>query len=163
MTNEALLEELKKELGSLDNRDQQTVEAVLKILKAERGAAQAPVARSASLTPTSSPGRFTGENPPASVYLALSQDERFDLQCALLDLNADWLRRTFDELGAAWIMVVDGEVIAWSADVDQYPQEAEILKVCGEMGKFPFVFDDERLVQIEETGWSATRTTRVTF
>jgi hypothetical protein len=158
MTNEAWLEALKNKLGDLDERDRQTVEAVLKILKTGSEAAIPAIAHSLLLKPTRFPSEFVGENLIAQEYLALPQDDRFDLQCALLDLNADWLNQTFDELGAAWIMVVDGEVVAWSPDVDQYPQEAEVLAVCHETGKFPFVFDDERLLQIEEasTAWSAT-------
>jgi hypothetical protein len=127
MTDRALIEELKKQLGHLDEKDRPTVEAALNILRAESGEAIAAVSPSPFLKPTRFPSGFVGENLFVQDYLALSHDERFDLQCALLDLNADWLKQTVDELGAAWVMVVDGEVVAWSPDVDQYPQEAEVL------------------------------------
>jgi hypothetical protein len=55
-------------------------------------------------------------------------------------------------------MVVDGEVVASSPNIDEYPQHSDVLNVCEQKGKFPFIFDDERLLLIEESSspWSAT-------
>ena len=55
-------------------------------------------------------------------------------------------------------MVVDGEVVASSPDIDKYPQEADVLNICQQKGKFPFIFDDERCLLIEETSspWPPT-------
>jgi len=104
------------------------------------------------------PSGFIGENLTLEEYTNLSQEERFQLQCALLDVNREWLHRQFHLFGAAWIMVVDGEVVASSPNIDEYPQQSDVLNVCERKGKFPFIFDDERLLLIEESSspWSAT-------
>lgn len=101
---------------------------------------------------------FIGENLTLEEYTSLNQEEKFQLQCALLDANREWIQRKFQQTGAAWIMVVDGEVVASSPHIDAYPQEPDVLKVCEQEGKFPFIFDDERLLLIEESSspWSAT-------
>jgi hypothetical protein len=107
---------------------------------------------------TTFPSGFVGENVTLEEYTSLSQEEKFQLQCALLDANSAWIRRRFQQMGAAWIMVIDGEVVASSPDIDEYPQESDVLRICQQQGVFPFIFDDERLLLTEESAspWSAT-------
>ena len=101
---------------------------------------------------------FIGENLTLEEYTNLSEEEKFQLQCTLLEANREWIHRKFQQIDAAWIMVVDGEVVASSSDIDKYPQESDVLKVCQQKGKFPFIFDDERRLLIEESSspWSPT-------
>ncbi len=104
--------------------------------------------------------QFIGNNLSLEEYSSLNEEEKLNIQSILWENNKNWIREKFQELNAAWIAVVDGEVVAFSKDIDEYPDESEILKICEDnKGKFPFIFEDkERFLKIEESSssWSNT-------
>jgi hypothetical protein len=55
-------------------------------------------------------------------------------------------------------MVVDGEVVAYGADLSSYPSQQNFLALCHRYnGKYPFPFIHPRLLAVEEsTGWHST-------
>lgn len=105
------------------------------------------------------PSGFIGENLPPDAYRSLNWQEKCGLQCAVVKMNKEWIRRRLEEKGAAWLVVVNGDVVGSSPRLDEYPGEAEVLQICGERGRFPFVFVDDRLMMVEELSspWSQTR------
>ncbi|MFH1108066.1 MAG: hypothetical protein V1790_02560 [Planctomycetota bacterium] len=101
---------------------------------------------------------FVGQNLTLTEYIALTQQQKLDLQLDVLEANREWIQQTFQQTGAAWFMVVDGEVVGSSTDIDEYPQEAAVLQICQRRGKFPFIFTDDRRLLVEENSspWSRT-------
>ncbi|MDI6735253.1 MAG: hypothetical protein QME42_03505 [bacterium] len=109
--------------------------------------------------PTQFKSGFVGENLKLEGCKVLAEEEKMEIRSILERENRDWLRQKFQELDAAWITVVDGEVKTHSSDIDQYPNELDILKFCGDNeGKLPFIFVNPRILMIEEGSscWSKT-------
>ncbi|MEW6606095.1 MAG: hypothetical protein AB1414_01405 [bacterium] len=101
---------------------------------------------------------FVGQNLTLEEYSSLGIDKKMYLESTLLENNMDWLNQKFQELDSAWITVVNGEIVTYSPDLSEYPQETDILKICKEKGKFPFIFVNNELLAIEESSsrWSKT-------
>ncbi|MGH7456811.1 MAG: hypothetical protein ACRENG_36010, partial [bacterium] len=91
-------------------------------------------------------------------YERLSLDERGALQWRLKQRNRDWLQKQFAKLGAAWVVVVDGKVIASGKTLENKPMSPQILKICRRTGKFPFIFVNDKFITIEESisAWQTT-------
>lgn len=108
--------------------------------------------------PTRFKSEFVGENLTLEEYSSLAIDEKMYLKSTLLENNMAWLNQKFQELNAAWITVVNGELITYSSALAEYPQESDVLKICKDKGRFPFVFVNNRFLAIEETSfqWSKT-------
>ena len=101
---------------------------------------------------------FRGDNLAPGMYTTLAMDLKMQIQRALLEANREWIRERLREKRAAWIAVVDGEVVDFSPDLDKYPQESDIQRICQTKGKFPFIFVNDRLMVAEESSspWSKT-------
>jgi hypothetical protein len=65
--------------------------------------------------------------------------------------NNEWLREKFANLKALWIMVVDGQIKAWEKIMKDYPQPEQIMEICRNTGKYPFIFIDDDRMAIEES------------
>ncbi len=162
MTREALIRQVKKNYA---DADEATIEAVLKTLqKAElderlteqplppRTPARQAIATS---TPTD---KFVGLNPTLEQYRKLSFKERAALKRQLQAQNRKWLDEKFSSLKAAWLMVLDGEIIGSGNNLHDYPRTEQIRKLSQQLGKRPFIFVNELLLAIEETRsqWNPT-------
>jgi hypothetical protein len=162
MTREALIRKVKRNYAKADEA---TIEAVLNTLQeAEpderltkqplppRTPAQQAIATS---TPTD---KFVGLNPTLEQYRKLSFKERAALKRQLQAQNRKWLDEKLSSLKAAWLMVVDGEVIGSGTTLNDYPRTEQIRKLGLQYGKRPFIFINKLFVAIEETGgtWHST-------
>lgn len=109
--------------------------------------------------PTQFKSGFIGENLTLQEYSSLDEDKKIHLQSTLLEKNDKWLSKKFQELNAAWVTVVDGEIETFSSDIDKYPQRDDVLGICKKRGKFPFIFVNNLFLAIEEASssiWSKT-------
>ncbi|MEW6620862.1 MAG: hypothetical protein AB1422_16265 [bacterium] len=115
-----------------------------------------------SLQPIFNPIRFksgfVGENLTLEKYSSLDEDEKIHLQTTLWEKNGEWLTNKFEELNAAWVTVINGEIETFSSDIDEYPQRGDILDMCQKRGKFPFIFINKTLLTIEESSSKWTKT-----
>jgi hypothetical protein len=104
------------------------------------------------------PLKFVGENPPFDPNRNLSLEERIAAKHLLKADNREWLMQKFNDLKAAWLMVVDGKVIASGKKFSDYPTPEQILEVCHRTGKFPFLFINEDVLAVEESSsaWHST-------
>jgi hypothetical protein len=164
MSHEAMLETIKTEL---DNADAATLQSVWETLRqAKQSSAELPVAvggqissRASTSTTSEKPLEFVGENPPFDPNQKFSFEEKAAAKRRLKVQNREWLLQKFKELRAGWLMVVDGQIIASGATLSDYPDPEQILKVCHRTEKFPFLFINEDLLAIEESGspWHPTK------
>ncbi len=155
MTREELLHELEKRVGPLDEKARAAVDAALDLVSQQ----ETPDATHMSETPTA--GRqavvFQGENPPFEEAARMSPEERQQALNELEERNRDWLQQKCQELGAGWLLVVDGQVMVHGATLDNYPTDEELLNLCQRTGKLPLLFIQDQLLAIEEaTPWSPT-------
>jgi hypothetical protein len=115
--------------------------------------------RADKMAPKNKPLKFIGENLTLEEYERLSPKERGMLQRRLKEQNHLWLKKKFSELKAAWLVVVNGEVIDWGKGLKNLPLAKQNVEVSQRTGKFPFVFINEALMAIEESS-SAWHTTK---
>lgn len=94
--------------------------------------------------------KFVGENLLPEEYQSLSLDDRAALQWRLKERNHEWLKEQFSKRKAAWIAVVNDQVIASDKTLETRPLSAQILKLCNATGKFPFIFVNDEFITIEE-------------
>lgn len=153
MSHEAMLETIKAEL---ENADAATIQSIWETLRqAKQSPAELPVAvggqlsrRSSTTTASEKPLEFVGENPPFDPNRNHPFEERAAAKRRLKAQNREWLLQKFKELRAAWLMVMDGQVIASGTKLSQYPKKKQILAVCHQTGKFPFLFINEMVLAI---------------
>lgn len=93
---------------------------------------------------------FRTRNLSLAEYQSLTEQERETFHELAWEENHAWLTSQLQKHGAAWLMVVDGQIIASSSDLDEYPTESEIMDNIEETGKFPFIFIDNAILSIEE-------------
>ena len=100
---------------------------------------------------------FVGQNPSFDPNRNASLKEQAAIKRQLKSDNRDWLSQHFRDLLAAWLMVVDGQVLTFGAALDDYPTSEQILEVCHRTGKFPFI--NEKALAIEESTslWHPTK------
>jgi hypothetical protein len=164
MSHEAMIESIKAELNEADTL---TIRSILETLRAakQKKTSALPQAGGGELTPRTevkatheASARFIGENPLFDPNRNLSLKERAAMKRRLKEQNREWLSQQFKELHAAWLMVVDGKVIASGEKLSDYPKPDQILDVSHRVGKFPFLFVNEDVLAIEESGsgWSST-------
>jgi len=147
MTHEGILEQVRQRLGALEGNAEQAVAEALAILNEPR---QAPPRRTEE--------SFIGANVSVAQYEAWSPEERFLYLDNAEEANKDWIARQFQKLNAAWMMVIDGQVVAHNADFQKLLREHEFDALCEKYGKYPFVFFSPRLFMIEEmTPWHKTK------
>ncbi len=154
MTAQTVIDEVRTRLGMLNKEAEQAIQETLEVLM-EQGVWR-PGGKPRKFI--AEPLQFVGENLSLEEYASLSFEEKGKLAQRLRDDNAQWLEKHHAELNAAWLAVIDGEIVDWSQNPDTYPQPPEIQHLCDQYGKFPFVFINPRELWIEEQGsvWSTT-------
>jgi len=103
-------------------------------------------------------GQFVGENLMPAEYESLPLAERGLLALRLKEKNHPWLQEKFAALNAAWLVVVDGKVIASGKTLKDEPMPPQILEICRRTSKFPFVFINDIFLAVEESAstWHET-------
>lgn len=104
------------------------------------------------------PLQFVGENLTLEEFERLSLKERAMLKRRLKERNWQWLQEKFSALGAAWVMVINGEVMASGKTLKDKPRPPQTVEISQRLGKFPFVFVNERFITIEESASSWHKT-----
>ena len=139
ITQEAVLKKVRARLGTLDAKAEQAVVhaiAVLNESNKDETAAHPPEKE------------FVSANVNLAQYEAWSPEERFQYLNNAKRINAGWIKNRFQELEAAWLMVIDGQVVAYGANIQQLPQEQDFDALCEKHGKYPFVFFNPRLFML---------------
>jgi len=141
---EAVLEKVRQRLGSLDGKVEQAVMEAIAVLNE---------------SPPQAPDEpFVSANVSVAQYTAWSPEERFQYLNNAEKVNAHWVEQRLQELNAAWLMVIDGQIVAHDEDFQNLPKKQEFKALCQKHGKYPFVFFNPRLFMIEETtAWHATK------
>lgn len=149
MTAETLVEKVREEFGTLDERNEQLLGLFEKILKR---ANEAPATKSFR-------ENFVSRNITPEEYEALARVERRRYQDEAEELNRRWVENQLISHGAKWIMVVDGRVVKHGAALDDYSDDEDFLALCEKAGKYPFVFFSPAVFAIEEnsTSWHMTK------
>ncbi len=143
MSIEGILREIEKQLGELDERAKEAVKLALKLVQGEPVEPAEPV--------------WQGENPPFEEMASLGIEERSRIMNELEERNREWLLKKCEELGAMWLLVVDGQVYAHGKNLaDNPPTEEEILELANQTGKLPLFFIHPSLLWVEETAWHPT-------
>ncbi|MCS6858698.1 MAG: hypothetical protein NZT92_00075 [Abditibacteriales bacterium] len=144
MTKTEIFAELERRLGPLDEPIKRAVEAALELLRQPDDDA-----------PSVPPLVFQGENPPFAEMANLPEEERIRIMDELADLNHDWLERKRVELGARWMIVVDGEVLAYGPTLANYPSQQEMREMCEKTGKMLLLHEAPLLIE-ERAPWHPT-------
>ncbi len=138
MTVEEILREIEEQLGELDERAKEAVKLALKLVQGETEEPAEPV--------------WQGENPPFEQMASLDIEERSRIMNELEERNREWLLRKCEELGAMWLLVVDGQIYAHGKNLaDNPPTDEEKLELARRTGKLPLMFLHPALFWIEET------------
>ncbi|MCI0697915.1 hypothetical protein L0337_38685 [candidate division KSB1 bacterium] len=147
VTQEVVLEKVRQRLGSLDTKAEQAVAEVIAILNESRQ------------TLPQQEDEFVSANVSVAQYVAWSPEERFQYLDNAEKANARWVEQQLQKLNAAWLMVIDGQVVAHDADFQNLLKVHEFKALCQKYnGKYPFVFFHPKLFMIEETtAWHATK------
>lgn len=163
MIQENVMENIK---AGLDDADPATLESIWAMLnlaqnkpatfsKNSRG-----INLRSAIKPQSANGSllFVGKNLSLEDYEKLSIPQRCEQKKRLKEHNQRWLRETFSKLEAAWLVVVNGEVIAWGKSLKDLPLARQNVEVAKRTGKFPFVFVNDDFMTIEESysAWALT-------
>jgi hypothetical protein len=161
MTREAIIANVKKKYA---NADEATIDAVLRTLQEtnldwrlpELRPVPAPTVHKAA--EVSKPLEFVGEHMTLEQYRQLSFSERGEHKRQLKAKNREWLEAKYASLRAAWLMVMDGEIIAYGTSLQDYPSTEKIREIGGRYGKRPFIFINDLFVAIEESkiAWHPT-------
>jgi len=106
--------------------------------------------------------QFNGQNISVAAYEALAEDEKFKFLDKAENENTEWLREKFWALRAAWMMVVDGNIAAFGEAMDTYPNDGEFLKLCQKFGKYPFVFFNPLVLNMDEFNFDSRDKSSVT-
>ena len=163
MNHEAILEDIKAELDHLDPAALQSIREIIAQSKRnaaapspKNGGAASPLASEVMARPQGL--AFAGENLALEEFERLSLKERAMLKRRLKDRNQHWLQEKFSALEAAWVMVLDGKVIASGKSLKDKPRPPQTVKISQRTGKFPFVFVNDKFITIEESASSWHKT-----
>jgi hypothetical protein len=143
MTKTEIFAELERQLGPLDATVRQAVDVTLELVRHERADSLPP------------PLAFRGENPPFEEAASLPEEERIRIMDELADSNSDWLERKRAELGARWMIVVDGMVLAHGPTWANYPSDEELDELCHNTGKMLLLHAAPLLIE-EGLPWHPT-------
>ena len=148
LTPGAVLEKVRQRLGTLEGNAEQAVAEAMAVLNESS---------QTFLQQTEEP--FVSANVSVAQYKAWSPEERFQYLNNAEKINAQWVDRQFEKLNADWLMVIDGQVVAYDVDVQNLLNSEEFNALCKKYGnKYPFVFFNPRLFMIEETTtWHTTK------
>lgn len=141
MKLEDILAEIEKRLGPLDEKARKAVELAVTMTAPQKEAEEV---------------EWQGENPPFDLAAKMPPQERGRLLQELEQLNLKWLERKAAELGARWLLVVDGEVVRFGKSVTDTLSDDELISVCRKRGKLPLLFFPLRPVE-EAVRWHATQ------
>ncbi len=144
MTKTEIFAELERRMGPLDETAKQVVDVTLEL-----------VGQPDDDAPSVPPLTFQGENPPFAEMVKLSEEERLRIMDELADINNDWLERKRVELGARWMLVVDGEVLAHGPTLANYPSQQELYEMCEKTGKMLLLHEAPLLIE-ERSAWHPT-------
>ncbi len=160
MSQEAMLAAINAELSKADAA---TMSLVLDALRNAKQAQSQRTFRANDLFKALPPrmqtaSEFVGENQPFDPKRSLSLHGRATIKRQIKAQNREWLSGQFQKLKAAWIMIIDGQVVASGVSLATYPKPEQILEACHRTGKFPLLFIDEDHLAIEEGGsrWHRT-------
>jgi len=161
MSHAILLEDIRTELEQLDDAALQSIRQIID--RAKRPRFRAPeIGRrpTVPLIDLEEPLPFVGENLTPKEHERLSLKERGMLKMRLKERNQQWLQENFAARRAAWLVVIDGKIIASGRSLRNQPMQPQILKICRRTGKFPFVFINDDFLAIEENAstWHTTTT-----
>lgn len=160
MSQETMLAAINAELKNADTATMGLILETLRRVKQPRPAAVFEVydRREALGLQTPTTLHFIGENLMPAEYRSLPPHDRVSLQKRLKEQNALWLREQFSKRKAAWLVVVDGEVIACGETLANLPLAPQHAETARKTGKFPFVFINDDHIVIEENAshWHAT-------
>ena len=140
MRVEDIIAEVEKRLGPLDEKARKAVELALAMAEGEKTEEVA----------------WQGENPPFEVAAKMPPQQRGRLLQELEQLNRKWLERKASELGARWLLVIDGEVVRFGKSPADILSDEEMEAICRERGKLPLLFFPLRPVE-ETVRWHATQ------
>ncbi len=141
MTVEAILKEVEKRLGELDEKAKEAVKLAVKLAQGET-------------LPEQPEPQWQGENPPFDEMAKLDMMERSKVMWELERLNREWLIRQCEKLQAGWLIVVDGKVCKYGVSAAQGWSDEDLLNIAHQTGKLPLIFVHPRLLMIEETAWA---------
>jgi len=100
---------------------------------------------------------MAGRKPPFDLAAKMSLEERSQLLEALERRNYRWLESQCAKLGAHWLVVVDGQVLAFGGPGLQGLEiDRRIEDVGRQTGKYPLVFIHPMALALEETPWHPT-------
>jgi len=156
MSHESVIETINAEMKEADS---ETLRLLLESLRRMRQklptlSARGTEALSRSSKQKVAPPRkleFIGENLPFEAIEKLSIKERGALQRSLKEQNKAWLHEKFTALNALWVMVMDGQIRASGKNLKNYPQPEQIMEICRNTGKYPFIFICDDRMAIEES------------
>ncbi|MFA0732390.1 MAG: hypothetical protein LKKZDAJK_001100 [Candidatus Fervidibacter sp.] len=140
MKLEDIIAEIEKQLGPLDEKARKAVELALAMAEDEKAE---------ELT-------WQGENPPFEMAAKMPPQQRGRLLQELEQLNRKWLERKASELGARWLLVIDGEVVRFGKSPADILSDEEMEAICRKRGKLPLLFFPLRPVE-ETVRWHATQ------
>lgn len=153
MNHEMMIENIKTKLPHIKPA---LLHSIWEIVECAERRQPTPVANEAIKTQAFVAGglQFLGGNLPFDPLRDSSLQERAALKRRLKTQNQAWLLLQFEKLKAAWLMVVDRQVLAWGLSLASYPKPEKILETCQRTGKFPFpfLFVNEEHLSIEEGG-----------
>jgi hypothetical protein len=161
MTHELMLEDIKAELDYLDAAALQSIREIIN--QAKRPLFDRAKARQSSEMPLidiEEPLPFVGENLTLEEHEQLPLKERAMLKRRLKEQNYQWLQAKFSALDAAWLVIVDGQVIASGKSLKDKPRQPQVLEICRQTGKFPFIFVNDKFITIEESIMACDQATR---
>ncbi len=147
MSHESMIENIKANLDHVDPAALQSIWEIVNQSKPKPVPSSKSTGRSTFRhAAAEKPAKFVGENLTLDDYERLSPKERGMLQRRLKEQNHLWLKSKFSELKAAWLVVIDGEVIDWGKSLKNLPMARQNVEVSHRTGKFPFVFITRFLV-----------------
>jgi len=161
--DEAIINDIKNDLDHLDAEVLRSIREIIAGSKRRAAIGRDKNGGSASKSFDQAPFtpkqlEFVGKNLTLEEFERLTLKERAMLKRRLKERNRQWLQEKFSALDAAWVMVIDGEVIASGKSLKDKPRPPQTVKLSQRLGKFPFVFVNEKFITIEEStaSWHQT-------
>jgi hypothetical protein len=154
MTKQEFIEKVAARVGQpLNQLAIEAIEATLEVISEQEEATELP--SNAEWPPL----EFERQNVTLEEYVAFSDEEKSEYIKQARRSNADWLEQRFQQLNAAWLMVVAGKVIAHGTSLDSFPTQQELIDICRHTGQYPFIFVHPRVLAVEEssTPWHPTK------
>ncbi len=90
---------------------------------------------------------------PFEDYLALSDNERDEIQSGAYEKYGSWIDEKLEQLRAQWMLLCGGKLIEWSAKLQDYPSDEKMHALGKQLGYAPLVFVAN--LHIEESLWAA--------